>query len=198
MKKWLLTSVVLASVLAVSACGNTNSNDPAASNASSGSNATNTSNASNGTNGSGASGASNASNGTNNTNGSNANAPADESASTPAYFGDWTVKGVAGSTAVSTAPDDSMIGTKATYASDKAVFGKDEIQKPEYKEEELAKGDFASEYRVQLKDLGIDADSVKAVTIGDGASPGSFFVVKDAQTLLVLWDGNFYELQKAA
>ncbi|MBO7748786.1 hypothetical protein I8J29_31910 [Paenibacillus sp. MWE-103] len=193
MKKWLLTSVVLAAVLAVSACGNANSNnDPAASNA------TNTSNASNGANGSGASDATNASNNTNASNGSNANAPADESAATPSYFGDWTVKGVAGSTAVSTAPDDSMIGTKATYASDKAVFGKDEIQKPEYKEEDIAKGDFASEYRVQLKDLGIDADSVKAVTIGDGASPGSFFVVKDAQTLLVLWDGNFYELQKAA
>ncbi|MFC4812857.1 hypothetical protein [Paenibacillus sp. GCM10023250] len=186
MKKWLLTSVVLASVLAVSACGNANSNDSAASNASGGSNATNTSNASNGTNNSGAS------------NAANANAPADESATSPSYFGDWTVTGVAGSTAVSTSPDDSMIGTKATYASDKAVFGKDEIQKPEYNEKELAKDDFVSELRVQPKDLGIDADSVKTVTIGDGTGMGHFFIVKDANTLLVLWDGNFYEMKKAA
>lgn len=174
MKKWLLTSVILASALALSACGNANpNNDPAASSPA------NTSNASNASNG------------------SNGNAPADESAS-PSYFGDWVVKGVAGSSEVSTLPDDSIIGTKATYSSDKAVVGTEEIPNPAYQEEEMTKDEFISDFRVQLKDLGIDADSVHTVKIGDATGRGTFLLVKDAQTLIFPWDGNFYEMQRAS
>lgn len=174
MRKWLLSSVLLASALAFSACGNANSNnDPAAS---SPANTANESNASNGSNG---------------------NAPTNESAS-PSYFGDWIVKGVAGSGEVSTLPDDGIIGTKATYSSDKAVVGTEEIPNPAYKEEEMTKEEFISDFRVKLKDLGIDADSVKTVKIGDATGRGTFLLVKDAQTLIFPWDGNFYEMRKAS
>ncbi len=123
--------------------------------------------------------------------------PSSES-SQASYFGDWVVKGVAGSGEVSTLPDDKLIGTKATYTSDKAIYGTDEILKPSYKEEEIAVDKLISEFRVQPKDLGIDSDSVKAITIGDETGPGTYLLVKDENTLLFPWDGNFYEMQRAS
>lgn len=115
---------------------------------------------------------------------------------TPSYFGNWTVDKVVGSTPISTSVDDSLIGLKATYNNEKAIFGKDETLKPEYKEQEITKDDFLNEYRTQLTDIGIKANSVKTVEITNGTHAGSFLIIKDDQTMIFLWDGNYYEMKR--
>ncbi|CAG7614846.1 hypothetical protein PAESOLCIP111_01753 [Paenibacillus solanacearum] len=114
----------------------------------------------------------------------------------PVYYGDWTVQKWVGSAPISTAVDERIIGMKASYTKEKASFGEDEMLNPEYKEQEMTNQDFVRAYRTPLSDLGIYAPSVKTVHIRNGTNPGSFLMIKDEQTLMMLWDGNYFEMKK--
>lgn len=135
---------------------------------------------------------------TNSPSGSASESPANSntSADAPSYFGEWSVQGLVGSTPVSAAEDEKLIGMRVTYSQEKASFDKDEIMNPEYKEESITKDDFFNEYRNKLSDLGIETESVKTVSINNWTNPGSSFIVKDDQTMIFLWDGNYYEMKK--
>ncbi|MEK8208870.1 hypothetical protein NST41_24970 [Paenibacillus sp. FSL L8-0696] len=126
----------------------------------------------------------------------NTNTNTNTSADAPSYFGEWSVQGLVGSTPVSAAEDEKLIGMRVTYSIEKASFDKDEIMSPEYKEENITKDDFFNEYRNELSDLGIETESVKTVSINNWTNPGSSFIVKDDQTMIFLWDGNYYEMKK--
>jgi major membrane immunogen (membrane-anchored lipoprotein) len=115
---------------------------------------------------------------------------------TPAYFGNWTVHKVVGSTPVSASIDEKMIGMKAVYTNEKASFDKNEIANPEYKELEMTKDDFLKEYRNQLSDIGIESNTIKMVEVISWTNPGGVLFIKDDQTLIFLWDGNYYEMKK--
>jgi hypothetical protein len=114
----------------------------------------------------------------------------------PSYFGDWTVRRLVGSTPISAPDDESIIGMKATYTNEKASFDKDEILNPEYKELELTNDGFFNEYRNQLSDIGINTNSVKTVEIINWTNAGSVLFIKDDQTMIFLWDGNYYEMKR--
>ncbi|CAG7657510.1 hypothetical protein ACFQI7_35170 [Paenibacillus allorhizosphaerae] len=114
----------------------------------------------------------------------------------PSYYGEWTVHKFIGSTPISTAVDDSIIGMKATYTKEKASFDKDKILNPEYNELEITDDDFLKEYRNQLSDIGINSKSVKTVKINNWMNPGSFLIIKDEQTMIILWNGNYFEMKK--
>lgn len=81
---------------------------------------------------------------TNSPSGSASESPANSntSADAPSYFGEWSVQGLVGSTPVSAAEDEKLIGMRVTYSQEKASFDKDEIMNPEYKEESITKDDF--------------------------------------------------------
>ncbi|CAG7640285.1 hypothetical protein ACFQI7_30255 [Paenibacillus allorhizosphaerae] len=127
----------------------------------------------------------------------NYNMPATPStAPTPSYYGDWTVQKWIGSTPVSTAVDERIIGMKATYMKEKASFDKETILNSEYEEIEITNDDFLKEYRTQLSDIGINSKSVTTVKINDWTNPGSFLIIKDEQTMIILWDGNYFEMKR--
>ncbi|GAB6990689.1 hypothetical protein [Paenibacillus pini] len=118
------------------------------------------------------------------------------SSHSPEYFGDWTVTGLAGSSPISTEVDQSLIKTKASYSNEKASFGKNEILTPQYKELNLTNEEFLNEYRIELNDIGVKSESVKTVSINNWTNAGSLLIIKDDQTMIFLWDGNYYELKK--
>jgi hypothetical protein len=127
---------------------------------------------------------------------SNSNSPLNSSSNSPSYFGDWTVTSLVGSTPISASVDESFIGMKATYTNEKASFGKDEILNPEYKEQDITNDDFLNENRNQLIDIGIESESVKTVSINNWTNAGSLLIIKDDQTMIFLWDGNYYEMKR--
>ena len=118
------------------------------------------------------------------------------SSNPPLYFGDWTVRSSIASTPISTKVDESLIGMKATYTKEKASFGKDEILNPEYIEQDLSKDAFFNDYRSQLSELRIESESVKTISINNWMNAGNFLIIKDDETMIFLWDGNFYELKR--
>lgn len=85
---------------------------------------------------------------------------------------------------------------KATYTNEKASFGAEEILNPEYTEQDMTNTDFFNNYRTQLSDLGIEAESVRMVSINNWTNAGSTLIIKDEQTVIFLWDGNYYEMKK--
>jgi len=133
---------------------------------------------------------------TNSPSGSTSGSPANPSSDSPSYFGDWSVQSIVGSTPISAAEDENLIGMKVTYSKEKASFDKDEIMNPEYKEESLTKDEFFNEYRNEFSDIGIESESVKTVTINNWTNAGSIFIIKDDQTMIFLWDGHYYEMKK--
>ncbi|QGQ98069.1 hypothetical protein EHS13_25875 [Paenibacillus psychroresistens] len=114
----------------------------------------------------------------------------------PSYMGEWTVSSVVGATPISAPVDESFIGMKATYTKEKASFGKIEILNPEYTEQDLTNDEFFNEYRNHLSDIGIKSESVKTVSINNWTNAGSFLIIKDDQTMIFLWDGNYYEMKR--
>lgn len=123
-------------------------------------------------------------------------APAESPANLPSYLGEWTVRGIVGSSPISAGADESFIGTKAIYTLEKASFGDDEILKPEYVEQVITNADFVNEYRSQLSDIGIESESVTMVSINNWTNAGNGLMIKDDQTMIFLWDGNYYEMKK--
>ncbi|PZE19872.1 hypothetical protein [Paenibacillus xerothermodurans] len=114
----------------------------------------------------------------------------------PAYFGNWTVHKLVGSAPISTEADKSIIGMNATYTQEKAAFGDNEIVNPQYEQLEMSNDEFFAEYRTQLSEIGINTQSVNVVRVRDWTSPGSVLIMEDEQTMITVWDGNFFELQK--
>ena len=126
----------------------------------------------------------------------NSNSPANPSPDLPSYYGTWTVQSIVGSTPVSTEADESFIGMKAAYSDEEASFGTEELLNPQYKEQELTNEQFVSEYQNKLSDIGIESDKVRTVAISNWTNAGSSFIIKDDQTMIFLWDGNYYEMKK--
>ncbi len=116
----------------------------------------------------------------------------------PAYFGAWTVQGAVASAGISTAPDDGFAGQRATYSAEEATFGEERIQTPEYAEKELSETEFLSEHRTPPSDLGLEGGTVRIVEVSGWTNPGGTFIAKDENTLLFLWDGNYYEMKRDA
>lgn len=122
--------------------------------------------------------------------------PPAEASAAPVFYGTWTVQKAVGSAQISTGVEESMIGKKATYSTEKAIFDGEEVLNPVYEEQTVTNEQFVADYRSQLRAIGIDADSATIVKIKDWTAPGSLLLVKDDQTLITLWDGTFYALKK--
>jgi hypothetical protein len=124
--------------------------------------------------------------------------PAEQAEETegPTYFGAWNVEDAIASAAVSTAPDDSLKGASVAYSIEAASFGEESVQNPQYVEKELTDAEFLSEFRTAPADLGLEGGTVRIVEVADWTNPGGTFLVKDENTLIFLWDGNYYEMKR--
>jgi hypothetical protein len=120
----------------------------------------------------------------------------DPSNSEPSYFGNWIVEKLVGSTPISTDANETIIGTKVTYSKEEASFGKDTISNPDYKEEVLSEATFIEDYRNKFKDIGITSKSVRTIEITNWSNIGNILMIKDDQTMIFLWNGNYYEMKK--
>ncbi|CAM4427421.1 hypothetical protein [Paenibacillus tarimensis] len=199
--------LILLLMLLVSACGeNTNTNAPAEAPENFAVDPTNdlTNNTSGNDSGTGTEATpGNAGTNSDGTEGSAADA-ADENPNTaagpndaPSFFGEWTISKHIGSTGISTEPNNGVIGLTVVYNANTASLGHDEVQDPVYEEYEMTNENFLKEYRVELSDIGVEAESVKTIVVADWNGGGSFIILRDEQPPIVLIDGNFYELEKA-
>lgn len=125
--------------------------------------------------------------------------------SSKSYFGTWVVSKKIATTPVYAMSEDKIkeyIG-KELYLSEKKVsFDKENLVNPTFEETTLSDSDFASENKTSLKNIGINSPSIKKVDVIQNANSnwtsffGNSFYVKDANTLITLWDGVFFELNK--
>ncbi|WP_028595342.1 hypothetical protein [Paenibacillus assamensis] len=113
------------------------------------------------------------------------------------YFGNWKISKIAGYSPIYVDTDESAnIGKAALYTAEIARFNDNERKNPIYKEMKYSKSKFFEENRIQLSDIGINDEQVRIVEIEDWSGPGSGFIIKNEQALILLWDGIYYELNK--
>lgn len=119
------------------------------------------------------------------------------------YFGEWiVVQEIARNPiyALSNEEIESIIGKKVIYKTDVVIFGERICNQPKYDEECISDSEFFIENRLELRSLGINENTVKTITIWERdevwVNPGGFFIVKNGNTLIMLWDGVYFELAK--
>lgn len=86
---------------------------------------------------------------------------------------------------------------RASYDAEQASFGDEIVAHPEYREAELTAGQFIADFRTRPEELGLDGETVRTLSVAGRTGPGNTLIVKDADTLLFLWDVNYYEMKRA-
>jgi hypothetical protein len=125
-----------------------------------------------------------------------------------AFYGDWVIKKVLAYGPVGTYSKDaaeSLIGKSLSFSKDKANFFGDQPSdinevavNPVYKKSVISKGDFVTNYRIDLDKLGVKADSVSEITVSDSSGVVCTFLVKDENTLIIFGGGTYFELVRKA
>lgn len=125
--------------------------------------------------------------------------------SSKSYFGTWFVSKKIATTPVYAMSEDkikSYIGKELYLTEKKVSFDKENLVNPTFEETALSDNDFNSENKVSLKTIGISSPSVKKVDVIQNANSnwtsffGNTFYIKDDNTLITLWDGIFFELNR--
>jgi hypothetical protein len=125
--------------------------------------------------------------------------------SSKSYLGTWVVSKKIATTPVYAMSEDkikSYIGKELYLTEKKVSFDKENLVNPTFEETTLSDSDFISENKVSLKTIGISLPSVKKVDVIQNVNSnwtsffGNTFYVKDNNTLITLWDGVFFELNK--
>lgn len=129
----------------------------------------------------------------------------DTSTSSKSYFGTWVVSKKIATTPVYAMSEDKIkfyIGKELYLTEKKVSFDKENLVNPTFEETTLSDNDFNSENKVSLKTIGISSPSVKRVDVIQNVNSnwasffGNTFYVKDDNTLITLWDGIFFELNR--
>ena len=121
--------------------------------------------------------------------------------SRPVFQGDWRVIWFTapGISALGPTEAAGWIGTVATYDKNRAAFGRETCAAPSYATRTMTPDEFAKEYHVRAADLGLQGDAVTLVTVtcpSAWTNRGSLLIVKSSDTLLTMWDGVFFELER--
>jgi len=119
----------------------------------------------------------------------------------PVFHGDWRVIWFTapGIWAIGPTEAAGWIGTVARYDKDRAAFGRETCAAPSYATRVMTPDEFAKEYRVRAADLGLQGDAVTVITVtcpSAWSNRGSLLIVKPPDTLLTMWDGVFFELER--
>lgn len=121
------------------------------------------------------------------------------------FYGEWEVKRLVDSPPVSMHNDEDinkMIGKKFLYAKEIASSSEHLLQNPVYKISTLSKYDFEVGYKMSLKKLDINSESIVQVMIypdntykDTWDSTGNIFFIKDNDTL-ILYDIECFEMKR--
>lgn len=113
------------------------------------------------------------------------------------YYGKWKVTQyyAAYITALSREEMDARIGTEYEYGAEVFISDGQQLDAPQYSESEVQKADFEADYQGQLtfEQLGITTDTIKQISIDNSYDCGSTCFIKDDNTILILYEGVFFE-----
>ena len=126
----------------------------------------------------------------------------DGSSSSPSYLGTWQITSstFGAYSAMSEEDCSALVGTRFEYFKDYAIYDdQHRLDSPQYIESILTADDFSSIYQgTSLETLGISKDSIQVVAIENAGGIGDTFYIKDENTLIIPWDGVFFEVQRVS
>ena len=126
----------------------------------------------------------------------------DISSSSPSYLGTWQITSstFGAYSAMSEEDCSALMGTRFEYFNDYAIYDdQHRLDSPQYIESILTADDFSSIYQgTSLETLGISKDSIQVVAIENASGIGDTFYIKDENTLIIPWDGVFFEVQRVS
>ena len=126
----------------------------------------------------------------------------DVSSSSPSYLGTWQITSstFGAYSAMSEEDCSALMGTRFEYFNDYAIYDdQHRLDSPQYIESILTADDFSSIYQgTSLETLGISKDSIQVVAIENAGGIGDTFYIKDENTLIIPWDGVFFEVQRVS
>lgn len=126
----------------------------------------------------------------------------DVSSSSPSYLGTWQITSstFGAYSAMSEEDCSALMGTRFEYFNDYAIYDdQHRLDSPQYIESILTVDDFSSIYQgTSLETLGISKDSIQVVAIENASGIGDTFDIKDENTLIIPWDGVFFEVQRVS
>ena len=126
----------------------------------------------------------------------------DVSSSSPSYLGTWQITSstFGAYSAMSEEDCSALVGTRFEYFNDYAIYDdQHRLDSPQYIESILTVDDFSSIYQgTSLETLGISKDSIQVVAIENAGGIGDTFYIKDENTLIIPWDGVFFEVQRVS
>ncbi len=124
----------------------------------------------------------------------------DVSSSSPSYLGTWQItSSTSGAySAMSEEQRSALVGTRFEYFKDYAIYDdQHRLDSPQYFESTQTADDFSSIYKGNsLETLGILKDSIQVVAIENASGIGDTFYIKDENTLIIPWDGVFFEVER--
>lgn len=126
----------------------------------------------------------------------------DVSSSSPSYLGTWQITSstFGAYSAMSEEDCSALVGTRFEYFKDYAIYDdQHRLDSPQYFESTQTADDFSSIYQgTSLETLGIFKDSIQVVAIENASGIGDTFYIKDENTLIIPWDGVFFEVQRVS
>ena len=126
----------------------------------------------------------------------------DVSSSSRSYLGTWQITSstFGAYSAMSEEDCSALMGTRFEYFNDYAIYDdQHRLDSPQYIESILTADDFSSIYQgTSLETLGISKDSIQVVAIENASGIGDTFYIKDENTLIIPWDGVFFEVQRVS
>ena len=124
----------------------------------------------------------------------------DVSSSSPSYLGTWQITSstFGAYSAMSEEDCSALMGTRFEYFNDYAIYDdQHRLDSPQYIETIQTADDFSTIYQgTSLETLGISKDSIQVVAIENAGGIGDTFYIKDENTLIIPWDGVFFEVQR--
>lgn len=115
------------------------------------------------------------------------------------FYGKWHIKKVDwyGDKALEN-NSNNVVGKTIEFSKDNIVYDGKEYRKPSYTIEEVSDSDFFKAYNKKLSDFQIDSDSAEEVRVGNSndIGIGNVYVWKNSDTLIMIKNGNCYELKK--
>lgn len=126
----------------------------------------------------------------------------DVSSSSPSYLGTWQITSstFGAYSAMSEEECSALVGRCFEYFKDYAIYDdQHRLDAPQYCESTQTADDFSSIYQgTSLETLGIFKDSIQVVAIENAGGFGDTFYIKDENTLIIPWDGVFFEVQRVS
>ena len=126
----------------------------------------------------------------------------DVSSSSPSYLGTWQITSstFGAYSAMSEEDCSALVGTRFEYFNDYAIYdNQHRLDSPQYIESIQTADDFSTIYQgTSLETLGISKDSIQVVAIENAGGIGDTFYIKDENTLIIPWDGVFFEVQRVS